>query len=95
MKRQTKYTPKNLVMEKLQHNTEYKSLSRNIQNASLLFNSKSWCSPLGGTGTCLTPQNHKDDKWLLANLYQIGRSHFYVHFQFYWYMQDHRGNSYV
>lgn len=62
MKRQTKYTPKNLVMKKLQHNTEYKSSSRNIQNASLLCNSKSWFSTLGSTGTCLTPQNHKDDK---------------------------------
>lgn len=62
MKRQTKYIPKNLVMKKLQHNTEYKSSSRNTQNASLLCNSKSWFSTLGSTGTCLTPQNHKDDK---------------------------------
>lgn len=54
--------PKNLVMKKLQHNTEYKSSSRNIQNASLLCNGKSWFLTLGSTGTCLTPQNHKDDK---------------------------------
>lgn len=61
--------PKNKVMKKLQHNTEYKSsfnpladnvCKKNIQNTSLLFNSKLWFPPLGDNGTCLMPQNHKD-----------------------------------